>query len=113
MLPAAGDSPEGAAAVFGDDEGAVFGDGDSDGASPDLFVGDDKAGHEVFVLAGGFAGWVEAEADDLVAGAARAVPGAVEGDERVAAVLGGEHRTVVEGDLEGGGVGLDEDVGEG
>ena len=43
--------PDGAAAVVGDEELAVFGDGDAHWPAPDLAVGGDEAGEEVFVLA--------------------------------------------------------------
>ena len=112
-----GDAPDGAVAVFGDEEGAVVCDGDADGAAPDAVVGEDEAGEEVFVGAVGDA-VDEVDADEFVAGSLGAVPGAVEGGEGVAAVLGGEGGGAlgvqgVEGHLEGGGVGLDEDVGWG
>ena len=46
------DVPDDFGAVVGDEEGSVFGDGDADRATPDLAIGGDEAGEEVFVLAG-------------------------------------------------------------
>src|SRR5205814_4461160 len=46
-------------------------------------------------------GAVQAHADDLVARRGRPIPGSVEGDEEVPAVLGRELRAGVEGEAEG------------
>src|SRR5205807_9901735 len=100
-------------AVVGDQEGAAADDEEADGAAPDLGAGrvDHEAGHEVLVAAAG-ASAGERDAHDLVAGAQGAVPGAVEGDEGVAAVGGGERGPGVEAAAERGGVRLEEDVGD-
>src|SRR5581483_8893525 len=82
-----GDAPDGAAAVFADEERAVLRHRDAHRPAPDRFVRDDEAGHEVLVFAGRLA-VLEANPDDLVAGALAAVPGAVHGDEGIALVLG-------------------------
>ena len=49
-------APDGLVAVFADEQGAVFRDGDSNGTPPDFAVGRDEAGHEVFIFAARFAG---------------------------------------------------------
>src|SRR5215472_9671359 len=49
-------APDGLVAVFTNKQAAVFGDGDSDRATPNLAVGRDEAGHEIFIFAAGFAG---------------------------------------------------------
>ena len=56
VSPAVAHAPDGAVAVFADEEAAVFGDGDSDRATPDFAFGRDEAGHEVYVFAARFAG---------------------------------------------------------
>ena len=94
-----------------------MGGGDADRAAPDGFVVEDEACQEVLVAAYRLAVF-EMDADDFVAGALGAVPGAVEGDEGVAAVVWRERCGAglglwVERHLEWGGVGLNEDVGGG
>ena len=49
-------APDGLVTVFADQDAAVFRNGDSDWATPDLAVGRDKAGYEVFIFAARFAG---------------------------------------------------------
>ena len=56
LSPAVAHAPDGAVAVFADEEAAVLGDGDPDRATPDFALGRDEAGHEVFVFAARFAG---------------------------------------------------------
>src|SRR3954469_12399876 len=70
--------PDRAVAVFGDQERAVLGDRNSDRPPPDLGVIDNEARHEIFVLAGRLA-VLHPDTDHLVAGALRAIPGAVLG----------------------------------
>jgi len=55
VSPAVAHAPDGAVAVFADEEAAVFGDGDSDRATPDFAFGRDEAGHEVLIFAARFA----------------------------------------------------------
>src|SRR5438445_8056361 len=84
-LPTApGDAPDRAVAVFADEERAVLGDGDADRAGPDGSIVDHEAGQKILVFAGRLA-TLQQYADDLVAGALGAVPGAVERGEDVAA----------------------------
>ena len=111
LFAGVGDVPDGAGGVVGDVEGAVGAGSDADGASPDFAIGEDEAGEEVLIVAGGVAGLVERDADDFIAGAGGAVPGAVFGGEDVALVLGGELGAVVKGHFQRGVVGLEEDVG--
>src|SRR6266404_7390562 len=51
-----GYSPDCAVAVFAKKEAAIFSDGDSDRAAPDVPFGLDEAGNEIFILAACFAG---------------------------------------------------------
>ena len=75
ILPAGANSPDGAVAVFADEESAVFGHGDSDRATPDFALGRDETGHEIFVLAARFAGgMIERHAHDFVTGALHTIP---------------------------------------
>src|ERR1700735_5629921 len=89
LLAGVGNVPNAPGAVVGDEEGAVVGYGDADGTTPDLAVGGDEAGEEVFILTGGVT-VAHGHANDLIATAFGAVPGAVLGCEGVAGVLGGE-----------------------
>ncbi len=110
--------PDGAAAVVGYVEAAVGAYGYAYGAAPDLAVGGYEAGEEVVVFAGGVA-VLHGDDDDFVAGAVGAVPAAVLGGEGITVVGRGEGSVGpglggvvgIEGHLEGGHVGLDEDVG--
>lgn len=99
LFAGVGDAPDAPGAVVGDVEGAVVACGDAYGAAPDLAVGGDEAGEEVLVLAGGVA-VAHGDADDLVAAAVGAVPGAVLSGEGVTGVFGGELLAVVEEHLE-------------
>jgi hypothetical protein len=55
-LSAVAHPPDCTVAVFADEEAAIFGDCDSNGATPNLAVGCDETGYEIFVLAARFAG---------------------------------------------------------
>jgi hypothetical protein len=67
--------PYGLVTVFADKQTAVFGDGNSDRATPDFAVGRDEAGHEVLIFAARFAGgFVERCAHDFVTSTFHAVP---------------------------------------
>ena len=109
--------PDGAAAVVGYVEAAVGSYGDSYGTAPDLAVGGYEAGEEVIVFPGGVAVF-HGDVDDFVAGAVGAVPAAVLGGEDASVVGGGEGSVGfglggvvgVEGHLERGHVGLDQDI---
>src|SRR5437870_12873901 len=68
-------APDCSVAVFADKKTAVFGDGDSDGATPDFAVGRDETGHEIFVFAARFSRrMIEVNAHDFVTGALHSVP---------------------------------------
>ena len=74
-------------AIVGDEDGAVFGGGYADGSAPGVAIWQDESGEEVFVAAVGVSGVMEGHANDLVAGAGGAVPGAVLGGEDVSSIL--------------------------
>src|SRR5215470_14045773 len=60
-------APDGLVAVFTNQQATIFRDGDSDRATPDFAVGRNEAGHEIFILAGRFAGrFVECYAHHFV-----------------------------------------------
>src|SRR5208337_3466485 len=109
-LAVKGHPPDRAPFVVGDEEGAVACDGDVDRAAPDTGV----AGHEAdkkILIDPCRAAVRHEKPDDLVAGALRPVPRAVEGDERVAPVFGGELSSLVERDPERGRMRLEQRVG--
>src|SRR3954471_13298862 len=81
------DVPDGVGAVVRDEEGAILGFCNTDGATPDVPVADGEAGEEVFVLASGMA-VLHGQANDFIAGALGAVPGAVFACEAISFVLG-------------------------
>ena len=74
--------------VIGDEQRAIGGDGDADRAAIDGGVSriGDEAGQEVLRIAARLI-VLEGHEDDLVAVEARAVPRAVQADERAVAVL--------------------------
>ncbi len=81
-------APDSVVAVLAEEQAAVFRDSDSDRAPPDFSFRRDEASDEVFVFAVRLAGrFVDGHADNLVSGAARLIPGAVERGEEVAFVF--------------------------
>src|SRR5262249_43955295 len=109
-----GDAPHRAVAVFCDEQRAVVGDRHADWTTPDAPVVYDEARQEIVILAGGHA-VIHAHADDFVACAGSAVPRAVERGKGVALIVARKSSRAggggVEGHLQGGGMGLFEDVG--
>src|SRR4051794_38834601 len=81
------DAPNGLRAVVGDQQRAIGRDRDAYRAAPHVFAIYHKTGHEVFILARGFAGLMQRDADELVADARGAIPGAVFGGEDVTFVF--------------------------
>jgi len=112
LLAGVADSPDGVGAVVAYQQGAVGGYGGADGAAPDVAVGEDEAGEEILILAGGVAGLVQRNANDFVSGANGFVPGAVFGGKDVAAISGRELLASVENKLQGCVVRLQENVGD-
>src|SRR5438132_823728 len=82
-----------------------------DRSSPHRVVVDDEAGDEILIVARRYA-VAQLDADHLVAGALRAVPRTVLGRERVATIFRGKLRAGIERHLHGGGVRLNEHVGD-
>src|SRR3954467_15506275 len=106
-----GDAPDGAVAVFGDEQRAIMRDGDADRPAPHLAVIDHKAGDEVLVFAGGYS-VLEANADDFVTSTLGPVPGAMLGGEAIASIFRGKRGAVVKCEPERSGVRLDQNVGD-
>src|SRR6266446_9176894 len=108
LLPV-GHPPDLSCAVVADQHRAVGEHEDADRSAPYLAARlvEHPAGEEIVVATGGTA-VLHRDADDFVASAQGAVPRSVQGDEEVAAVLRREHRALVEGDAERGGVSLDQ-----
>src|SRR5436853_324387 len=74
-----GDAPDGFRAVVGNQQRAIGRDRHAYGAAPDVSAIYHKTGHEVFILAGRLAGLMERDANEFVANARGAIPGAVLG----------------------------------
>ncbi len=72
-LPRIKHPPQRSIAILGEQQRAVGGLGHIDRAAPDFCVVDDEAGDEILLGAGRLAVF-KTQADDLVAGAAGAVP---------------------------------------
>src|SRR4051794_19899760 len=83
----AGDAPDSFRAVVGDQQRAIGCDRHAYRAAPHVFAIYHKTGHEVFILARGFAGLMEWNADELVSDARGAIPGAVFGGEDITFVF--------------------------
>src|SRR3984885_8498749 len=82
-----GNPPHGTAGIFRNQQRPVLIDGNADRAAPDLRIADHEAGGEILVFARRRAVFHQ-YADDLVAGAFGAIPGAMLGGKNIAAVLG-------------------------
>src|SRR5271156_4417810 len=105
------DVPDRARTVVGDEQAAVLGDGAAYGSAPHLAVFCDETGEKVLEASIGMAA-VHRDADDLIAGAVGAVPGAVFGGEGVAVILLGKLTSGrIKGHLERRHVRLDEHIG--
>src|SRR5438874_11055673 len=90
-LPGVAHSPDRAVGVLGEKEAAIFHDCDSHRSTPNISIGRDKTGNEVFVIAARFAGRViKWDAHNLVTGALRSVPRAVKCRENIAFVFAGK-----------------------
>src|SRR5690348_9618622 len=83
---AVSDTPDGVRAVVGDEQGAVFPDGDSHRAAPYASFRGDEPGHEIFILPGRLP-ILHRHANHLVAVAPGAVPRPVLGGEEVVVVI--------------------------
>src|SRR5947208_1107221 len=92
------DPPHRAVPVLADQERAVSGHGNAHRSCPDASLVENEAGHEVHVFSGRNA-ILQHDLDDLVSRAPAAVPGAMLGSKDGAAILGGELRSIVEGQL--------------
>src|ERR1700752_3449911 len=105
-------TPDRSVAVLRYQQRAVVRDRNPDGPAPDLAVVDDKAGDEILVFAGRRT-VLEADADYLVTGPLRAVPGAVLGRERIAAIFRREIVTFVESEPQRSRMRLDQHIRDG
>src|SRR5205085_1064078 len=103
-------APDRVVAVLGEQLRAVLCRGDADRPAPYRRIVNDEAGDEVLVFAGRHA-VVHDRADDLVAGAGRAIPGAVLGGKDAAAVFGREPVAGIDRELQRGRMRLEQDVG--
>src|SRR5262249_29111805 len=110
--PAVAHAPDGAVAVFADEEAAVFRDRDADGATPDFAVGRNEASHKILVLAVRFSGrMIERHPYEFVTGAFHTIPRPVERGEDVPFVFGRELVAGVKTQVEGGRVRHYEHIG--
>src|SRR5437867_972976 len=104
--------PDLSRSIIGYEKGSVAENEHVDRPAPDrptVLIGH-PAGDEVVVAAGGLA-VAERDADDLVSGAAHAIPRTMKRDERAAAVLFGKHLALIENDAQRCGMRLDEKGG--
>src|SRR6185369_6007846 len=104
-LPRACHPPDRAVAILRHQQGSVLRHGYAHRPPPHLRVTHHKPRDEILVLAGRLA-VLHPDTDHLVAGALRAVPGAVLGGEGVALVFGWKLRALIEGHAERGRVRL-------
>src|SRR5580704_2536026 len=94
-----GDAPDRAVAVLGEEQRAVPSGCDAHRASPYAGIAGDEAGDEVLVFAGRHA-VPQDHADQLVAGAFRAVPRSVLGREGAAPIVRRELAALIEREAE-------------
>src|ERR1700737_5011242 len=64
--PVIGDTPDCAVCIFGHEQRAIMRLRNTEWTTPDLGVGDHKAGHEILVLAGWLTASVEQQSNDFV-----------------------------------------------
>lgn len=100
-FPRLADAPDGFGTVVGDEERPVEGDGYTDRTAPDVAIVYDESGHEIFVFSAGMAGLVKRHANQFIANANGFVPGAMFGGEDVACIFRRKLLAVVEGQLQG------------
>src|SRR5690348_3049561 len=81
-----GNAPNGAVAVFRDQEGSIMGHGYAHRPAPNALIIDDKARHEVIVFTRRDA-VVQSHANDFVTGARGAIPRAVQSNEGIATIF--------------------------
>src|SRR5580658_8426232 len=107
------DPPDALPDIVGHQQAAVLGGGEPDRPAPDLRrvgTGKPESGQEILVAAQRLA-VLEADPDDLVAGRQARIPGPVERDEGIAAILCGELGPFVEFESERCGMGLEQQIG--
>src|SRR4029077_1527220 len=106
-----GDAPDRAAAVLGNEQGAVAGAGHADRPSPHRTVVDDKAGDEILVFAGRRA-TLHDHANDFVAGALGSIPRTMLGGKDTAPIVRRKLRSVVDRHAERGRMRFNQNVGQ-
>src|SRR5579863_2406781 len=111
FLSGPGDFPDGRRGFIRHIQGAVLACYDADRPAPGLSVGRQKTGQEILVYAIGFP-FVQRHAHDFMTRDVGPVPRPVLSREQIAAVFGGELRTVIEGQAERGVVRLQQNVGD-
>src|SRR5579871_3064621 len=110
LLSYVADLPDGVRSIVADEQRAVVGNGYAHGTPPNIAAFSDKAGEEVLVLAAGPA-VLHRHADDLIAGALFAVPGAVLGSKGIAAILFRKLLAFIEGHFQRSKVRLQDHIG--
>ena len=84
----------------------------SNGPSPDVGIIDDEAGEKILVFAGRRSVF-QANSDDFIARASGSIPRSMFGRESITAIFRWKHFAIVERHPEGGGMGLDQNIGNG
>src|SRR5205085_4440948 len=85
---AVADAPNRAVCVFAEQQTPILRYRDSNWPAPDVAIGRHKSGYEILHLAARFSIlMIEGNTHDFIAGAMRAVPGAVKRSENIAAIF--------------------------
>src|SRR6516225_9394787 len=106
-----GDAPDRAAAVLGNEQGAIPVDGHTDRPAPHRTVVDDKAGGEILVFAGRHTIFHN-HANNFVAGALGEIPRTMLGGKDVAAIVRRKLRSVIDRYAERSRMRFDQNVGQ-
>src|SRR5271168_1245053 len=109
-LPGVADSPDRVRTVVAHQQRTIRSHGYTYGTSPDVAIRQYEAGEEVFILTAGMSGLMQRHADHLIAHTHCLVPGTVLGGENVSLVLCRELLAFIEGKLQGGVMGLQQDI---
>src|SRR5678816_3931843 len=109
-LAGVADPPDRVRRIVADQQRTVRRDRHANRTAPYLAAIEHEPGEKILVLAARLSALVQRHADHFVASARGAVPGAVLGRENVAAIIGGKLRAVVERQLQGRAMRLQQNI---